>query len=122
MSFAYPIYKSNECLFFELWQIDDGSWGFYGYSPELIKMSSESTKYSNLSIYQSSSSKLFKITYNDYEGVYNYDDYPMIGVFSMSVIGKYILCKVIREMDLIENNNEHILFKYNEIYIRWFNI
>jgi hypothetical protein len=120
MSFIYPEYISSEESFYNLWSIDDGSWGFYGYDAMLTKISAESLKYPELFIYYDdlyTDDSPFKIVYKNYEGVFCKKDYPMIDGYSFSSSNKYMLCEVLKNMELTENdsNERYVVFSYKDM-------
>jgi hypothetical protein len=62
MSFVYPPYLLVEDQFYHLWSINDGSSGFYGYSPTYMKISdSVNNKYNYLHYYWNDNDNLFNI-------------------------------------------------------------
>jgi len=77
MSIIYPPYLLAEKEFQVLWSINDNSWGYFGYGTDLIKQEKRlATSNIDFSFYWSNSQDLFKITYKNYEGVFNKKDFP----------------------------------------------
>lgn len=74
MSYIYPEYTLAENTFNELWAIDDGSWGFYGYGLDCKRHDAfkyKDTTIKNLCYYWTKKSDWFKIVLDDYEGVFS---------------------------------------------------
>lgn len=116
MSFVYPPYLDAENRFYILWSIDDGSWGFYGYDPSYTKQSHDVTnKYSNLHYYWDSNNDIFKITYNNYEGVFDKKKYEkMSSGFAYSTNEQIMFCQIIRQIELKELTDKYAIFEYEQ--------
>jgi hypothetical protein len=126
MSFVYPPassvarmqppYLVAENDFYRLWSIDDGSWGFYGYCPTYMKSSDVNKKYNNLHYYWDSDNNIFKITYNNYEGVFDKQNYKKMSKYLTVSYNKQIMfCEIIKQIELKELTDKYAIFEYEQI-------
>ena len=117
MSVVYPEYIIVENEFFRLWSIDDGSWGFNGYSCELTKMYfHKNSNIKNIFYYWSHNHEYFKLIIDNYEGVFSKKDHinnPHSPHTHYNDI-KEVFELILKDLTVKEKNDENIILTYND--------
>ena len=112
MSFIYPPYSNVENEFYRLWSIRDNSWGFYSYDVTYTKRSGNK-EYENLYFYWNNYNDLFKIRYDNYEGVFNKKNYEYLSYgYAISCENTIMFCKVFENIKLKELTDKYAIFEY----------
>jgi hypothetical protein len=123
MAFVYPPYLIVENEFNRLWSINDDSWGFYGYDISYTKRSDTNKKYENLHFYWNDENDLFKITYGNYEGIFNKKNYKNLSnACSISWEDTVVFSKVIKNIELKELTHKYVMFEYGEMQFKLYNV
>lgn len=109
----YPPYIEVEKEFNRLWEIDDESCGFYGFSTFLKQIWSNNLNHPELYLYFGED--LFKFVYNnsEYEGVFLKSDYNIISLNS-SLNNNVSLTTVMKNVKIITKTNDYILFQFKD--------
>ncbi len=127
MSLTYPKYLISEVEFYVLWSINDNSWGFYGYGADLTKINITTKNISNINYYWSDKHDYFKIVIEDYEGVFNKNNFQIYPhsthtmkpfdntkeLFNNIIHGVKITCQTDKYIIITYNNS--IQFKLNKV-------
>jgi len=116
MSFEYPSYFKEELEHSRLWSINDGSWGFYGYDPSLMKQSySVNKKYASALSYYCGDFQIFKLVYKNYEGVFDKANYSNISFGPYRIPGVTVsFYDVLKKIELVEESEKFIKFAYSD--------
>ena len=116
MSFIYPNYICVEQKFNILWSINDGSWGFYGLDPAYVKSYMTTKNNFNIFYYWNNENDLFKIVYDNYEGVFDKKNFINLSKYQYrSSNDNKMFSHVLSNLKLKEQTNKYIIFQYSNI-------